>query len=300
MRKVFRFFAICGISVALGTLSIATAQTYTQVDYPGAILTELAGGPNPQGTSVGTWEDSNDVFHGFSVTAAGVYTSFDPPGSTFTTPNYINQYGVIVGVYLDSSSVAHGFILSGTTYTTVNAPGAVGTTLSSVNAWGVLAGFTCTDPACGNTGNASTNGSFVLSPEGKYIFFNPPSSTSSTTSTVSPAGVVVGAYNNTVGELSHGYILEKGEYTTLDFPGATTGTFAGGGNPANDVVGVYNYLSTCTTDCNHAFLLKDGVYTSFDYPDAIFSEATGINPSGVIVGVYEDTSDNFHGFIRTP
>lgn len=299
MIKVFRFLAICTISVAFVT-SIASAQTYKQVDYPGAILTELAGGPNPQGTSVGLWQDTFGVFHGFSLTAKGVFTSFDPPGSTFTSPSFISPQGVIVGLYLDSSFISHGFILDGGKYTTVNAPGAAGTALSGINPSGERSGFTCSDPACGETGLANTSHSFVESKEGVFTFFDPPGATSSSASTVNPSGVVVGAYTDTVGELFHGYLLKNGTYTTIDFPGAIYGTFAGGGNPENDVVGVYNYISSCTADCNHAFLLHNGVFTSFDYPGAIFSEATGINPGGVIVGVFEDSSTNVHGFIRTP
>ena len=300
MPTVFRFMAICTISVVLAALSIATAQTYTQIDYPGAILTELVGGPNPQGTSVGIWEDSSGVFHGFTFTAKGVFTSFDPPGSTFTEPSFINPKGDIVGLYLDSSSVSHGFTLFGSTYTTVNAPGAAGTILSGISPSGEMSGSTCTDPACGNTGNPNTTHSFVLSKKGKYTFFDPPGATSSSASTVSPSGVVVGVYTDSVGELFHGYLLKSGKYTTIDFPGALYGTFAGGGNAENDVVGTYNYISSCTADCNHAFLLSGDVYTSFDYPGAIFSEGTGINPAGVIVGVFADSSNNVHGFIRTP
>ena len=61
MTKVFRFLAICTIGIAFATSSIAWAQTYTAVDFPGAVLTELIGGPNPQGTSVG----------GYTLTAGG-------------------------------------------------------------------------------------------------------------------------------------------------------------------------------------------------------------------------------------
>jgi hypothetical protein len=300
MTRVFRFFAICAITIAFATLSIAPAQTYTQVDYPGAILTEIAGGPNPEGTSVGLWQDTGGVFHGFSVTAKGVFTSFDPPGSTFTASGFISPQRVIVGYYLDSGSVSHGFILKGGRYTFVDAPGAAGTILSGINPSGEISGSTCTDPACGNTGNANTTESFVLSKKGNYTFFNPPGATSSAASTVSPSGVVVGVYTDTVGELFHGYLLKKGTYTTIDFPGALYGTFAGGGNPENDVTGVYNYTSSCTADCGHAFVLSNGVYTSFDYPGATFSEGTGINPAGIIVGVFVDSANNVHGFVRTP
>jgi len=200
-------------------------------DFPGAILTELAGGPNPEGTSVGLWQDASFVLHGFSLTAEGVFTSFDPPGSTFTAPSFISPQGVIVGEYLDSGSVSHGFVLKNGQYTTVDAPGAAGTDLSGINPSGAISGFTCTDPACGNTGNSNTSESFVLSKKGNYTFFNPPGATSSTASTVSPSGVVVGFYTDTVGELFHGYLLKHGTYTTIDFPGALYGPSLEGGTP---------------------------------------------------------------------
>lgn len=294
MIKAWRFLAICTIGAAFATSSIAWAQTYTQVDYPGAVLTALVGGPNPQGTSVGSWGDGTDV-HGFTLTSKGVFASFDPPGSVSTSPNFISPQGVIVGSYFDGTAT-HGFILSGGNYTIVNAPGAAGTVLSGINPSGEMSGFICSDAACDAL---STNESFVVSKKGVYTFFNPPGATSSTASTVSPSGAVVGAYTDTVGELNHGYLLSGGQYTTIDFPGSTTGTFAGGGNPSNEIVGVYNQN---TFPGGEAFLLSNGVYTSFSYPASgvEFTEATGINPGGVIVGLFVDSAGNEHGFIRTP
>ena len=132
MIKVFRFLAICTIGVAFAS-SIASAQTFTTIDFPGAIATDIAGGPNPQGTSVGFQADTSGVLHGFTLTKQGVFTSFDPPGSIFTVAFFIDPQGVIVGEYLDSGSVSHGFILKGGQYTVVNAPGAAGTALSGIN-----------------------------------------------------------------------------------------------------------------------------------------------------------------------
>jgi len=299
MIKVFRPFAVCTIGVALA-MSTASAQSYTQIDYPGATATTVNGGPNVEGTSVGSWVDSNGVYHGFSVTAGGVFKSFDPPGSIYTQPGFINYQGVIVGEYLDASAISHGFILARGQFTVVDAPGAAGTGLSSNNDLGELSGWACTDPACGVTGNSNTNQGFVISRQGNYTFFGPPGAISSEPSTVSLLGAVAGFYRDTVGELRHGYLLSKGKYTTIDFPGALYGTFVGGGNLTNDLVGVYNYRSNCTSDCNHGFLWRDGVFSSFDYPGATLTEGTGINSLGVIGGIFIDSSGNTHGFIRTP
>ena len=300
MIKVFRFLAICTISIAFATLSIALAQTYTTVDFAGATATTLNGGPNPQGTSVGSYTTSGFT-HGFTLTRKGGFTSFDPPGSTFTTPNFISPQGDIVGGYDDASSVSHGFILSGGHYTTVNYPGAAGTVLTGLNPSGEMSGFYCSDPACGTTGNAGTNQehSFVVSKKGVFTSFDPPGATGSSASTVNPSGAVVGSYDTsaegTCSTQCQGYLLDHGTFTTIDFPGAVF-TFAGGNNPEGDIVGEYND----TAGVGHAFLLSNGVFTSFDFPGAIFTDAAGINPGGIIVGIYFDSAVVEHGFIRTP
>src|SRR2546429_988330 len=53
--------------------------------------------------------------------------TFDPPGSTNTFVNGINNAGQIVGSYLDASGASHNFIRSadGVTYTTIDLPGAL-------------------------------------------------------------------------------------------------------------------------------------------------------------------------------
>ena len=299
MNKVFRFFAICTIGAALATSSIAWAQTYTAVNYPGAVLTELIGGPNPQGTSVGGYTlTAGGALHGFTV-RGGVFTPFDPPGSTFTTANFINPRGDIVGAYVDAGGVSHGFVLSGGNYTTVDYPGAAGTALSSINPSGELSGATCSDPACGVFGATNMTHSFLVSKKGVFsATFDPPGAISSTTSVVIPSGAVVGASTNVSGTTCatecQGYMLFHGTYATISFPGATF-TFAGGANAEGNIVGIYNDAS----DVGHGFLFN-GAYTSFDYPGASFTEATGINPSGVIVGLYVDSAGAVHGFMRTP
>ena len=66
MKKLL-WLLVASIGAAFATLSIASAQTYTSVDFPGAIATTLNGGPNPQGTSVGTETDAAGVIHGFTL-----------------------------------------------------------------------------------------------------------------------------------------------------------------------------------------------------------------------------------------
>lgn len=299
MTRALWFLAMCTISVALATLSIASAQTYRSIDFPGATATTLNGGPNPQGTSVGSYTASG-VTHGFTLTGKGVFTSFDPPLSTLTTPNWISPKGVVVGSYLDASNVSHGFTFDGSTYTTVDYPSAAGTVLTSVNPSGSMSGYTCSDPACGTFGNPNTTHSFTVSKKGVLsATFDPPGAISSLAVTVIASGAVAGSYTDS-GGVGHGYSLDKkGTYTTIDFPGAIF-TFVGGANAEGDEVGEY----VDTSNVAHSFLVSNGAFTSFDPSfsgvTVTLSDASGINPPGVIVGLYLDSANAVHGYIRTP
>lgn len=295
MSKLHRSLAIFTVGVAFATLSIASAQKYTAINYPGAVTTSLNGGPNPQGTNIGSYTDTGGVTHGF-VLQKGVFTSFDPPGSTSTSPNMISPQGVIVGSYLDSSGASHGFILSSGVYTTVDFPGAAGTILSGVNPSGELSGQLCVVASCAS----GITHSFVVSKKGAFSSFDPPAAISSGASIVVASGAVFGFYVDS-SSVEHGYELYQGTFTTIDPPGSVF-TFVGGANSECDSVGVYIDSSNVL----HSFLLRNGMYTSFDPPDAValpsgfLSEATGINPSGVIVGVFFDASGIQQGYIRTP
>ena len=186
-RNVF-LLAICVTCIAFATSSIASAQTYLSIDFPGATTTILSGGPNPEGTSLGIYIDTANVTHGFLLTKKGTFTSFDVPGSTSTTPNLIDPQGTIVGSYLDVSNVSHGFILRGGNFTTVDFPGATGTVLTGSSPTGEMSGFTCVDASCVN----GTFHSFLVSRKGDFTSFDPPGAISSNTATVAPSGTVFG------------------------------------------------------------------------------------------------------------
>jgi hypothetical protein len=290
VNKTFRFLTICAVSMAFATLSVAWTQTYKTIDFPGATATLPIGGPNPQGTSVGI-ETTAGFQHGFILTAGGEFTVIDPPGSTLTSPNYIDEQDVVVGNFLDASHVTHGFILYRGHYTTFDVPGALATALSGIMPSGEMTGFTClVDPTC----ETPPYESFTVSRRGEITSFNPFGAPSSFASGLNPSGTVVGTYTDS-GGVTHGYQFCHGTFTSNDFPGSIL-TFNGGINPQGDIVGFYTDSSNVT----HSFLRSHGDYTSFDPPGATYSNAGGINSSGIIVGFYLDSANVAHGYIRTP
>src|SRR5579864_8315012 len=54
---------------------------------------------------------------------------------------------------------------------------------------------------------------------------------------INPAGEMVGTYADALG-MQHGFLLSRGQFTTLDVPGAVS-TTAKGINPRGDIVGAY-------------------------------------------------------------
>ena len=50
------------------------------------------------------------------------YQTIDPPSSTYTYPTSINDKGQIVGYYVDSNRVEHGFVENNGIYTTIDLP----------------------------------------------------------------------------------------------------------------------------------------------------------------------------------
>jgi hypothetical protein len=295
MKRISILIAVLAVS------SIALGQTWTSVDYPGAVQTYLYGGPNPEGVSIGSWQDSGLAWHGFTY-QNGKFRSFDAPGSPAcnegvsgiygTSPAWITPQGEIVGAYYDSNCVGHGFTLKDGQYATIDYPGAAYTIFNGMNPSGELSGEYCVDPAC------ATFHSFTLSKKGQFTTFDPPGALLSWAGPINPAGTIVGYYCTTstpTPTTCHGYLLYHGDFTRIDFPGGFY-TYSGAINPQGDIIGGYND----NNGVSHGYLLSHGVFKSLDFPGAAWTAAAGINPSGIIVGSYGDLAGSQHGFVWTP
>ncbi len=172
---------------------------FTTLTEPDAGSSENANG-NKQGTAAmainasgeiaGFYIDSSNNQHGFVLSASGVYTSFDPPGSTSsgknnvvsgTTPLSIDAAGDVTGFYTDTNLVRHGFVRTAAgVITSFDAPG-----------------------AAANTGIVTGTAPFSIDPGGNYIS---------------------GIYTDATG-LGHGFVYSQpltgaGTFTTFDAPGA--------------------------------------------------------------------------------
>jgi hypothetical protein len=78
----------------------------------------------------------------------------------------------------------------------------------------------------------------VLAADGVHTSIDYPGAIMTVGRGVSPEGTIVGWYR-APDHSQHGYILQNGVFSTINFPGASTTTTDGGPNPKGDVVGNY-------------------------------------------------------------
>jgi uncharacterized membrane protein len=104
------------------------------------------------------------------------------------------------------------------------------------------------------------------------------------------APITMGAHTGTEPRsLTPGFLLDRGRYTTLEVPGATVETGAGGINNGGQIVGfTASDLAAATAQ---GFLLAKGVngpFTSIRFPGAPSTVAFGLNDRGQITGAYNN------------
>ena len=242
-----------------------------------------------------------------AILAAAPSASAGVSGYTFTTISVpgssdtgffglgINNLGQIVGDY---DFGQYGFLYTRGNYSTFDVPGAIGTEPSAINDWGQIVGYYCCDSGGGAHGFLDTNR--------KFTNIDVPGTVGSTFPTgINDRDQIVGSFFNTSGE--HAFLDTRGVFTIIDVPGALPGgTFAPFGiNNTGQIVG--SYYNGVSSYGRYGFLDTRGVFTSIDVPGSVFTETTGINDFGQIVGIscggacttapgFLDTNGNFTFF----
>jgi hypothetical protein len=251
------------------------------------------------------------------------FFSFDFPGATNTQATAINVAGKIVGRYISTDGVQHGFLLNGTQFKSLDV-GATFTDVTWINRYDQISGSY-------NTSDGKTHG-FVMS-AGVFTTIDYPGAQTTLGFGVGDNGDVVGIAIDSNGVL-HGYLLRHGMFSLVNFPGASSTlpamvigqTIVGGyfvGNAGQGFLrsgGVYTSIG-CPGDGNvflsgidpagemvggvdtsdgaqHGVLVRAGHCILIDFPGGSNTYANGIINGGTIVGRYTDASGKVHGFLR--
>jgi uncharacterized membrane protein len=283
---------------ANNTTKTQTAASYTLLSIPGTVGTffsginlgvtnpklEIAGGGSEVGGAV------VQVSGEKTVTEIYKPVNFPHIPGQDQSATAINDVGQIVGDYVDSSGMFHGYEFSDGKFTTLNVPDSIYTFPGGINNSGEVVGQW-------RDTNAITHGFTLIG--GAYTSVDYPGAGYTVVNAVNSNGDIVGSYG--IGGVVHGFLLSSGTYTSFDPPGSIS-TGALGINDAGDIVGEYCTTSACanTDQGTQAFLLSGGVFTTITVLGETSTYAFAINNNGVILGQYQDATGFVLSFLQTP
>jgi hypothetical protein len=230
---------------------------------------------------------------------------FDVPGAGMgagqgTLGQEIVDDGAVVGFYIDSGGVTHGFLRSPSGEITKFDPrGSVGTTPDGINSTHSIVGYYLDS-------NGVYNG-FTRSPSGEIKTLNAPEAGKAQgqgtfLGDINDRGKIVGSYSDSNG-VSVGFVISPtGKFTKFKAPGVGDSAGQGTGVAVFDGLTDAGAIAVYGTDSNnvtHGYLrTRGGKFTEFDPTGSVGTYVTGINANGKIVGIYYDSNGGVHGFVR--
>jgi len=214
------------------------------------------------------------------------FTKASVPGATQTAPGGINNAGMSVGSYVDSSGVGHGYILSGTKVTTLDDPNAQSGTTAASNIQ-----YSGTEVVGTYTNSAGVSVGFLYK-GGKFTDISGPTGNLGVSpSAINDKGDIVGAFFDTAGA-EHGFLLHAKKYTQLDAPNDSS-TVAWDINNKGQIT-VYAANSSGFID---GFVLTGKTYKAVKPPTAESTYAHALNNKGDVDGTYIDTTGAEKGWL---
>jgi len=194
----------------------------------------------------------------------------------------VNNAGAMVGSYVDSGGVRHGFRLAGGKVRTIDDPSGTDTYCFAINKAGAIVGYYTT---------SSHTAQAFLYVKGRFSDIAPAGSTGSQALGINDHGDVNGNFGDSKG--SHGFLLKGGNYTTLDVPGAQA-TLGGGINNA----GLMTEVWLDSGFSSESSLYNGKTYKTINVPREPNSDAAAISTLGDIVYSWEGSGDTYGGALR--
>jgi probable HAF family extracellular repeat protein len=216
------------------------------------------------------------ILGSFSLPSSGAIFTFKTisvSGALYTTARGINNSGEIVGYYVDSGGVTHGFSLLGKTLTTIDDPNGTATFCEGVNSNGEIVGeYTQSDG--NNHGFLYQNGTFTDIGIGAI----------SGAFGINDQGIIVGGFLNGAFSKQLGFIFDGTSYTTVNPPGTSFVSVSGINN-----LGIMTVIEADARAIYHAFLFDGTTFTNIDAPGFRDSYAVGINNLGEVSMTVDNT-----------
>ena len=207
-------------------------DTFIELNHPEGVRGTRAWSLNAQGDVIGSYDDANEVRHGF-IWHDGRFTTIDHPdaghgrpgplGPQGTTLYDINRFGDITGRYINRNHEAHSFVLRRGTFTPIDDPASpvgpgYGTQADGINDAGDIVLHT-------QPGQRIFEAYLLRDGQFKKIA-DPHGVGGTVVNGINAAGIIVGEWLDGNG-VSHGMVYCNGIFTTHDDPNAAGGLGTG-------------------------------------------------------------------------
>ncbi len=274
-------------SLLLG-VTAASAATYVPVVPPAGSTNTKIQGINDRNEIAGGYYTADGIEHGFAGTTDGTYQTFDL-GARFTEPHHINDMGMMVGNTDDGQNDGINFafersLKSGKTfYIKVGHVVIQDGQAYGINDPGVVVGYGLNPDTSGYyaqkgryTGDLTISQSSLIEPRG-----------------INASNVVVGTYlDSAIGYPSHGFILQGGVSTQIDYPDArAVGTELNDINDSGMAVG--EWLDAHRRPHPFEYNTATSTFKALRPPGSGYAQAWAINGHGLIALYAEDAGASF-------
>jgi uncharacterized membrane protein len=252
------------------TSTLASGQgTYTQIDYPGAVVTTCMG-VNDRGQIAGWYQDSGDAYHGLLL-QHGVFTVIDYPGARNTLLSRINNVGQIVGT---TETLSFVYDLNSQVFSQVSFPGSLSTLVTSINDSGLIAGYFTDNAGFFSEGFELTGST--------YLAFSPLKNSNVYIWGVTAKGELVGY---SCCQHTYDFSFEHGKYQQIVIPNS---------------LAIYGVSPNGTAFIGPGFLYRNDTLETLQFPGGGLTYPYGVNNAGTVVGLFLDSESNQRGFVWTP
>lgn len=270
--------ALLAVAGVLGSAPAALAQSAGS-PAPRTITSRFPAEPSPAG--------GPGQGHAAPPPARGRYRTISVPHATQTTPEDINNSGMIVGCYQPAAGPTRGFTDRGGRFTTITDPAAshrsqVRGCVLGTNSRGVLVGYYLS--ASGAERAFVDRGGHFTPVDAPGAGRRPGQGTIAVD--INDSGAVAGYYTGRRGKF--GFVLRHGRFTTLRYPPGSNSTWASGIADSGTIAGGY----TSRRGVLNGFLDSGGAFSPIAVPGAPTGRGKGTAPAciskhtGLVVGNY--------------
>ena len=230
-------------------------------------------------------KETDDVDRSYVILPGRAPKELRAPGSLATVGRDVNAKGQVTGYYDTLDGERRGFTAKSATMgyviETIKVPGVDFLELTSTNDHGDYAGNTR-----GSDEEKAVGFTLI---DGVFSTYDVSDSLSIGFYGLNNAGKTVGFYQD-MNEVSHGVIVQDGELTQFDFPGAVETEIFGVSEAGHLLGDVFDDAGAI-----HGFVGDE----QFDVPGAMTTYADDMNAAGTLVGSFVDADGVYHGYMRT-